>query len=988
VSSLHKLTLFSFLLIASTRAQNSTYVSGLISDASAASVPGAVVTVVNEDLGFRRETLSRSDGTYYVSSLEPGSYKITVRKPGFRTMIRFAVKLTEGHPARADFSLVIGSIQETITVEGETASLSATDTSVTTLVGRDLIEPLPVNGRSLLHVLEFAPGLIVTPATNGEAGQFTVNGQRPNANLFLIDGLSANSGVAAGGSPAEATGGTLPGMTAFGSLDSIASLDELQDVRIQTSSANAQFGRLPGAQVSVTSQSGSNGLHGSILYGLRNQVLDANDWFANQQGLPRVQLNLQHVVPEVGGPLWRNHTFFFVSYEHLQFSQPMVFRSPVPAIEPRQNATDWAQRVLDLFPQPNGPLYGNNLAEWTGQATRPGRLDGGSVRIDQAIMSRLTGFARYHESASSVEFGSTPVNWLDLRTGTITSGVNYAAGPDVILDLRANGSRTGTRSAWQPAVSGLPTCYLAPVASALISGSTGCDFLTRVSIAGAGQVVAGSEGRRSQVQDQIAQTLTMNHRSHAIRIGADFRQLQPYRRDANPALNIIANSVNDFFGSGNLWTSSSPAKLVSGRVREISVYAHDTWQINRNLTATFGVRWEISPAPVSSQTASYFTLLAGHAVAPNHPIWQSNYNLAPRGGIAYRFRGGSTILRAGAGLYFNSSLSLATDLVNDGPLNVAQYGSARYAPFSSTLLFGFSPGLQLPRVAQWNVSVERMLTDHDAISAGYVGASANNLIRREIGGEGSTDLTWLALATNHGESAYHSMQAQYRRRFAGGLQALVSYAWSHSTDNSSSDGNLYWAGAGMSPGSDHASSNFDVRQSFTAGFSWQIPHAFGWTLDGVLRVRSGFPINILNTGQFLGVPFENVYRPNLVGGVPLWVDGRRINPSAFRATPDGTQGNLGRNALTGFGMNQVDLAMHRDLVLRDQHSIEVRIEAYNALNHPNFADPTRILASPLFGRSVSMLNSMLGTGSPGSGLSPLFQSGGPRSVQLALRYRW
>jgi hypothetical protein len=167
-----------------------------------------------------------------------------------------------------------------------------------------------------------------------------------------------------------------------------------------------------------------------------------------------------------------------------------------------------------------------------------------------------------------------------------------------------------------------------------------------------------------------------------------------------------------------------------------------------------------------------------------------------------------------------------------------------------------------------------------------------------------------------------------------------------------------------------------------------------WELDGTFRARTGFPINVLESDEFQGITYENIYRPNLVGGVPLWISdpsapsGRRINPAAFKAAAFGTQGNLGRNALTGFGMSQLDLALQRDFLVAEQRSLQLRIEAYNALNHPNFADPIPFLASPIFGQSSSMLNLMLGTGSPGSGLAPIFQAGGARSLRFVLRFRF
>ena len=165
----------------------------------------------------------------------------------------------------------------------------------------------------------------------------------------------------------------------------------------------------------------------------------------------------------------------------------------------------------------------------------------------------------------------------------------------------------------------------------------------------------------------------------------------------------------------------------------------------------------------------------------------------------------------------------------------------------------------------------------------------------------------------------------------------------------------------------------------------------------MFRARTGFPINVLDAEQYTGLSFENIFRPDLVPGQQVWISdasapgGRRINPDAFRAAgrgPNFQQGNLGRNAFNGFGMSQLDLALRREFFHTERRSLQLRVEAFNALNHSNFADPVRFLMNPLFGQSSSMLNVMLGTGSPGSGLAPIFQAGGARSVQVSVRFRF
>ena len=996
------LPLFALASVAALRAQNFTHITGTILDASAASVPSAAVSVIDEDTGFRRTTLSQPDGSYIVSSLEPGVYKITVRKPGFRTMIRFGVRLNVSQPARADFKLVVGSVLETVTVQGSAALLNSDDASVGTLVGRDEIEHLPLSGRGILSVLELAPGVVITPATRGEAGQFTVNGQRPNTHYFTVDGVSANSGVSGGGLPAQTTGGALPGTTAFGSLDSLVSVDAIQEVRVQTSTTVPQFGRLPGAQVSLSSRSGSNELHGSLLYGFGNEKLDANDWFANHHGDVRAPLRLQDFAATLGGPIWRNHTFFFLSYEDMRLFQPFIWRAPVPSLAARQNSFDWAQPLLNLFPSPNGPELGNNLTEWTGRISRPSRLDTGAVRLDQAITSRITAFGRYSESPSATEFGSGPVNWLDLRSRSLTAGIDLRSSPNLVLDLRINASSTDSNSLWEPAgPSPVPACSLGTVTSFFLHSPNLCDYLVRFSIAGVGQVVSGSEGQRRQSQFQISQTASLNRGAHAIRFGADYLRLEPVRADATGALSILADTVNALAGSSDFWSANAAQQHTAAMVKEVSVFAQDTFRVSSRLTATYGLRWEISPGPFNRGTANFLDPSNGATVPLQQSLWRSTYtNFAPRFGIAYQ-PAARTVIRVGAGLYYDSSLSLATDLVNGGPLNVSEYTSARHAPVSiATLSFGFLPDLRLPLVEQWNASVEHAFDDRNVLSVGYVGSSGGNLLRREIGGPGSTERAWLALATNHGSSDYHAFEAQYRRRLVRGFQALVSYASAHSIDNSSSDAGLFWAGSGLTPAQDRASSDFDVRHVVTAGFRFEFPRTArvpllrAWGVDGMFRARTGFPINVLDAEQFQGVTFQNIFRPDLAASQPIWITdnsvagGRRLNSAAFRAAPASAQGDLGRNVINGFGMTQLDLAVERQFFVGERRSLQFRIEAFNALNHPNFADPVRYLTSPLFGQSGSMLNLMLGTGSPGSGLAPIFQSGGARSLRIVVRFRF
>ena len=994
-------------------AQRYTSLAGHVLDTSGGGISGAVVTVTNQETGFRRSAESEIGGAYAVSPLEAGVYKITVRKEGFRTLVRFGMALAEARAAAADFVLPVGSILETVTVEGTPSLLERADAARETAFDHDEIARLPLNGGGLLQLLDAAPGTNITPATRGEAGQFTTAGQRPNTNYFTVDGVSANNGVTAGGIPAQSTGGTLPPVSAFGSLDSLISPEVVEEFSIRTSSTGAEMGRLPGAQIAITSQSGANQWHGSLAYLWRNEVLGANDWFANQASLGQGAARLNGISQTLGGPVHANRTFVFLSFQHLGLTQPYVWNQPVPSLAARQMAEPWAQAVLGIYPAPNEGALTAGIGDWAGRSEQPASLTAGSARADQAIGSRVSVFGRYSNSPSKNQFGTFQVNRIDLGFQSVTLGLTAHPTARTILTVRANESQSSAYSLWNGGDGATgPGCQLQPLTTTFLHVTEDCDYLVRFTIGGIGQLVSGNEGTRRQRQFQTTGSLEFHLARNDMQVGADYRRVLAIRRDATPSLGVIADDVAGLVTEQNLWVATSAAVDESAGVTELSLWIRDTWRVSPRLTLTAGLRWEFSPAPVPDGTTKFlyygttppevlpFSQISSLCCPVVNSLWPTSYrDFAPRLGLAWRLTGnGKTVLRAGGGLYYDSSMSIAADSINGGPLSVASYiGSTGLYP--SELSYAFLPSLRLPAAAQWNVSLERGLGAHDIVSAAYVGSAGYDLIRREVGGAGSSATSWIALTTNDGHSAYHALEAQYRRRFTGGWNGLASYTWSHAIDNDSSDAFLVWAGP--SAPSDRGASDFDLRHSFTATLSYTVPQskqekgwrrlAGGWSGDAILRARSGFPITVLESEEYTGITLTNAFRPLLLLDQPLWMSdadapgGRRLNPAAFVVLPSGQQGDLGRNAISGFGMAQLDVAVSRDFPIREKLAIQFRVDAFNALNHPNFADPVRYLDNPLFGQSASMLNLMLGTGSPGSGLSPLLGTGGPRMLQLGLR---
>ena len=320
-----------------------------------------------------------------------------------------------------------------------------------------------------------------------------------------------------------------------------------------------------------------------------------------------------------------------------------------------------------------------------------------------------------------------------------------------------------------------------------------------------------------------------------------------------------------------------------------------------------------------------------------------------------------------------------------------------------------------PRVYQWNFSAEQALGASRSLQVSYVGNHGLDLLRRNMltpAMGGNPDFIYLDVVTNDDYSSYNALQAQFQQRAWHGLQALASYTWAHAIDNESSINLPNPYTTVYNPAWDRGNSDYDIRHSVTAALTYEVPGAegsrmlssltSGWALDSLFRANSAPPVNV-TTGAFPAfglnwTPDAGDQRPDVVPGQPFYLygsqypGGKRINPSAFVAPEDTfTQGDLGRNSLRGFGAWQEDIAIWRTFRIAERFSLQARAEAFNVFNHANFANPgaqsdgANHLNSPNFGLSTQVLANGLGSGGADGGFSPLYQFGGPRSIQLALK---
>lgn len=284
--------------------------NGTVFDEAGGGIAGVNLTLLNLSTALQRHATTNDEGAYIVPLLPPGHYNITAQRDGFTAVVIRNIVLNTGDQLALRIKLKVGEIGASVIVVDDVAGIQHS-AALGTVINRHFVENLPLNGRSFQSLFELTPGIVLTRTTFNEQGQFSVNGQRANANYFMVDGVSANFGVSAGAAPGQAAAGSLPALSALGSTNNLVSIDALEEFRILTSTYAPEFGRTPGAQVSVITRSGGNEFHGTVFDYFRNDAMDANDWFANSRGLPRPAIRQNDFGGVIGGPVVRNHTFSF-----------------------------------------------------------------------------------------------------------------------------------------------------------------------------------------------------------------------------------------------------------------------------------------------------------------------------------------------------------------------------------------------------------------------------------------------------------------------------------------------------------------------------------------------------------------------------------------------------------------------------------------------------------------------------------------------------
>ena len=1031
-------------------------INGRVLDPSNRVIGGADILVINDATGVKYSGKTNNDGIYGVPNLPPGPYRLQVSKVGFKTLIKPDIVLNIQDALSINFTLPIGAVFEIVTVEGGAPLVNTESAAVSTVIDQTYVKNMPLNGRSFQDLILLTPGIVTqspqTGAGLGQQGEFSVNGQRTESNNYIVDGVSANVGAAAGFTMLNGAGptGSLAASTALGTTQALVSVDDLQEFRVQSSTYSAEYGRNPGGQFTFETKSGANQWHGTAYDYLRNGALDAQDWFNDYFGLKEPALRQNDFGGTLGGPVeiprlydGKDRTFFFVSYEGLRLTAPqpasvnyvpdLCMRGIGACPSGRNPAPSALQPVVHAFPMPsvNGiDDLANGIAQFIGSWSNPSSIDSTSVRFDHVVNDKLRLFFRFSDTASSAATrGTYAPNGLTPSMNTTSSYTlrTYTAGASSVFSARLSNefrlNYSSNEATNQTVIDGF-------------GGSTPVDLRQLTGLGPSSEPDVGlvygpygvqllpQEETGAQRQWNLVDAVSVSLGRHHLKFGLDYRRLAPIAILATPEVDYI-------YLSESAVEANSPYAIAIAQApayplyTNFSAFAQDEWRVSQRLSLSLGLRWEVNPAPSATQGLKPYTVQGTSpttwALVPEGtPLWQTTwYNFAPRLGAAYILRGApgwETVLRGGGGVFYDTGQQEGSSgfkgpgfsATSFPPITFPGSPAGLIPPIvnppvgQSNLVYAFAQHLHLPYTLQWNASIEQGMGSSQAFTISYVGSHAARLLQANAFSTPTNPNASSFIFTENGlTSDYGSLQVQFRRRLSRGLTALVSYTMSHCIDYGSQNYNF---------GYQRGNCDFDVRHNLSAAFSYDLPNKghdgfvkaalHNWGLDDRFTARTAFPVT-LNGNPLLQPNGQYYYAGlNFVQGQPVYLygancatilqglgdltpgqgcpGGRVINPLAFTVASSGL-GDAPRNFVRGFGAWQMDLAVRRDFPIHERLKLQFRAEAFNIFNHPNFGAIDSISGSPTFGQATATLASSLGI------LSPLYQQGGPRSMQFALK---
>jgi hypothetical protein len=891
--------------------------SGTVVDKAGAVLPNVKITVLNTATAAKREVSTNPQGDFSVALLPPGKYSLRAVREGFARIEIPNITLNTNDERRLLVNLKVGAVSETVTVDGSTLGYESSG-AVATVVDSNFVDQLPLKGRSFQSLLLMTPGVVSGGTAGKEAGQLSVNGLRTNANYWTIDGVSANTGVASTGQASQnvnqASTGAIPGFNAFGGTNGLISVDALQEFKVQTASYSAEFGRQPGGQVQLTTRSGSNQYRGVLYDYLRNDIFEANDWFANHRTpqTPRPKTRLNDFGGTFGGPIVKNRTFFFFSYEGMRYRHPVNLSNTYvpsntlrndPKIDPNIRA------LLNAFPTSTQPEV-NNTQLYTYYQSSPLNSDSLSLRLDQVINTKWSLFGRFAYAPSNSQIWSlAQLQTAETNQKTGTVGLTGQLTPSLTNQLNFNYSSSGGNgsTAIEP-VNGAVTPTLAQLfgGKAPTGGNTtfaSWSFFSS-SYPNTFSLSAGDQTQNALRSLNITDNLSWSRGKHMLKFGVDSRRLSSTLAPKDYSLNVSANSLTSLETNVMDSVSVTGNRQATLNYDNLSFYAQDAWRVTPRLTVDMGVRWEINPPPSGLNSNDLFYVKGWQdpttmAITPQGTQAYSTdwHALAPRLGVSYQVHqqpGFETVLRGGFGLFYDLSSAVAGYSVG-GALRSSSYVK-QPVPFNDTILapipdrvyptttpypaslplIGLLDGYSTPTTREWNAALQQGLGKNQVLTVTYVGNGARKLPRSysllvngtnngasvgftnpKFAGGSSVRVT--RNDAGYGDSSdYTALQVKFQRQLHQGLQLMSNYTWAHAIDTASQDTQIFgYLFPSVAPQMTRGNSDNDRRNTFNIAMSYQAP--------------SFHPDNIalraLNNGLVKGWVWDNMFTAQ--SGTPI-----------------------------------------------------------------------------------------------------------------------
>jgi hypothetical protein len=1068
---------------------------GTVTDPTGAVRAGAKVTVVNEGTGLTRTMSADGNGEYIFPSLPTGRYTVMAEVDGFKTLALSNIELGVDQRAKVDLKLETGAISETMTVVGESPLLQTSSSELGTTVTNEQIEALPLNGRNFVNLTRTVPGVLrgIPGANIDGAGSlawrasasFSANGQRPRDNNFMLDGVDNNE-------------------TWLQTVVIFPSVDALDEFKLQTSTYSAEFGRSLGGVVNLQIKSGTNALHGSGFDFIRNDAMDANNFFNNRAGRAKPDFKQNQFGGTVGGPVFKNKTFFFGSYQGHRETQGQTALSTVPTLAMRGGDFSELNRAIfdpttglqfpgnvipssrfdpvavqilkQLYPEPNtaGTRQGNGqvINNYLLNPIKTRHDDQADTKFDHTLTDANRFFVRYSfQKTHRIQPASLPHGDAGFTFGAGDGNIKAQGLAFNDTHIISNRWLNEARFGWTSIKFNMtPIDYGTNPAAAVglqnINLNSVTSGMTQMTFQNIRNLGANSNQPLITNQNDFAffDNVTWTHGKQTVKFGGNvtFRSREILNADtivgqfgfnnnmtsncAGQPAGCTVNSATGFDVASFLlgFTSAKNRNLFDAgtyteKRPEFGTYIQDDYRLSSKLTLNLGLRWDVYVPWVEikdrqsnfDESTGKFVVASPDAVINGVKVGRylqtySKADLGPRFGFAYDVSGDAkTIIRGGYGIYWNFTPGgTSSSKAQNPPFLQSTALSPTPSAYGVNLLLKDSlpppPGVDPSRPAagstrsifdvnfrdayarQWNVNVQRGFSRNYLLEVAYVGSQGRNMILKGDPNQarpvvGVTDanvnrpyatlapaLRTIGQAQSKGTLDYNALQLKFQRRFADNFSFLNAYTWGKAIDlNSDNDGTVTLTNV-YDPQYNRGPADYDITHTFSSSWVYEIPWARkeyygGWQLGGILLVRGGLPLTVT---QATGVGSTGTgNRPNRVcnGAIDNPTIDHWFDTSCFVATTDntGTYGNSGRGVIRGPGSFNIDASLIKNTKV-GRFATEVRIEAFNVLNHPQFGNPNTTIGNAAVGTISSMLSN------PSCSLCGTTE----RQVQIGLKVRF